>query len=105
MNLLLYIQALSQNEFKYNNPTLSLIKEEFKAYTILDIDNLSEQDLLQYCSMAIAESEKLIVIFEGNPNADIGNLGVIIRVAAKSKNLTLPLGKSENSLLCRSRFK
>lgn len=89
MNLLLYIQALDQNEFKYKNPTLDQIKEEFKSYNIIDLDNFSEPDFLQYCSQAIKESEELIVVFEGEKDADLTKLGLIIRSLPKAKNIRI----------------
>jgi hypothetical protein len=89
VNLLLYIQALNQNEFKYNNPTLNQIKEEFHSYTVLDVDNLSQGDLLQYCAQAINESEKTVIVFQGDPTADISNLGIIIRSLRSLKDLSI----------------
>ncbi len=75
MNLFLYIQITENSEdVKFNNPTISKIKEKNLDLTIYDIDNHSEPFIIGYANKLLFEATKIILLIETNQQSSFPKL-------------------------------
>lgn len=70
MNFILYVKRTEQEEFIYSNSFLQKLRQEISFADFLDLDNFSENELIEQACKAVELAEKCCVIFQLEKGAD-----------------------------------
>jgi hypothetical protein len=89
VNFILYIKGSELADFNYSKPFFESLKEGISNATFLDIDNFSENELIDFTIKALKESSKSSVVFDILPKSNMNALAKLAIYIADN-----PLGKN-----------
>ncbi len=96
MNVLLHLTFADLSEIAFHDPLTSWAKTSLPAVTCFDLDNHSDNMLIQYAVTLLESAEKIMIVISvdnrlNTENLSFGNLSKLINLVIRTKSKPVKL--------------
>ena len=101
MKAVIYIEAINEIQYTYENSLMKWMKSCFPTHLYLDIDSKTDRSIINHIKKIVEDPafEKLILIGTGKKNATLGSITFLLNSFIKQKGKLYILLTTEHTFM------